>query len=268
MNSPIRLISTDFDGTLYSEFGFPHVPKALQEMIGALQAEGAGWVINTGRDLSSLMEALARCRLAVKPDFLVVVEREMYRHKDSSYAEIEDWNQECRQAHKKLFETVAPDLPEIIDWVGRRFKATTYEDSYSPFCLVAETNEEADGICAGLREYCESIPHLSLVRNDVYARLSHDSYNKGTALGRIAGLMDAPVESVFAAGDHYNDLPMLLKKFAHRLAAPENAIPAVKEQVRREEGYVSSLSQGHGVADALNFYLGNPSSPEIQKAEI
>ena len=39
MNSPIRLISTDFDGTLYSEFGFPHVPKALQEMIGNLQAE-------------------------------------------------------------------------------------------------------------------------------------------------------------------------------------------------------------------------------------
>jgi hydroxymethylpyrimidine pyrophosphatase-like HAD family hydrolase len=214
------------------------------------------------------MEALARCRLAVKPDFVVVVEREIYQHQDSSYSEVEDWNQECRQAHQELFEAVTPDLPEIIEWVGRSFKATTYEDSYSPFCLVAESNEEADGICAGLREYCESIPHLSLVRNDVYARLSHDSFNKGTSLARIARQLNAPVESVLAAGDHYNDLPMLQRKFAARLAAPENAISAVKDQVRREGGYVSSLSQGHGVADAIHFYLGHPSSPEIVKEEI
>ena len=268
MKPPIRLISTDFDGTLYSEFGFPHVPKILQEMIGNLQAEGAAWVINTGRDLSSLMETLGRCRLAVKPDYLVVVEREIYRHEDSKYVEVDDWNKECRQAHAELFEALAPDLPQMIAWVQDRFHATIYEDIYSPFCLVAESTEDADGICSGMREYCASIPHLALVRNDVYARLSHDAYNKGTALAQLAGILGVAKESVFAAGDHYNDLPMLVKEFADCLAAPENAIRMVKDSVRRQEGYVSSLSQGHGVADAINFFLGNPSTPEIPREEI
>ena len=53
--SSIQLISTDFDGTLFAEFANPPIPRRLQEMIGDLQTHGAKWVINTGRDLSSLM---------------------------------------------------------------------------------------------------------------------------------------------------------------------------------------------------------------------
>jgi HAD superfamily hydrolase (TIGR01484 family) len=263
MNPPIRLISTDFDGTLYSEFGFPHVPPMLQDQIARLQTEGAAWVINTGRDLSSLMETLGRCRLKIKPDFVVVVEREIYERSGSKLVELDDWNIECRQAHDKLFDAVATDLPQLIAWIQARFKATVYEDLYSPFCLVAESNEEADAICASMAEYCGSIPHLSLVRNDIYARLSHDSYNKGTALAEIAKRKAVPRESVFAAGDHYNDLPMLVSEFAGCLAAPENAIAAVKELVRSQGGFVSGFGQGHGVADALNFFLNTipPANP-------
>ena len=58
MNLPIQLISTDFDGTLFSEFQTPPIPKQLQALIGELQGRGVKWVINTGRDMSSLMEAL------------------------------------------------------------------------------------------------------------------------------------------------------------------------------------------------------------------
>ena len=74
MSLPIKLISTDFDGTLHAEFENPPVPVDLQQLIGDLQSQGAKWVINTGRDLSSVMEGIARARLTVKPDFLVVVE--------------------------------------------------------------------------------------------------------------------------------------------------------------------------------------------------
>src|ERR1019366_9106863 len=60
MSLPIRLISTDFDGTLFAEFESPPIPEPVQELIGELQSRGAKWGINTGRDMSSLMEALAR----------------------------------------------------------------------------------------------------------------------------------------------------------------------------------------------------------------
>ena len=73
---PIQLISTDFDGTLFAEFEYPAIPPILLDLIGKLQGRGTKWVINTGRDMSSLMEALARAHTTIKPDYLVLVERE------------------------------------------------------------------------------------------------------------------------------------------------------------------------------------------------
>ena len=65
---PLRLISTDFDGTIFAEFENPPVPRQLQDLIAGLQARGAKWVINTGRDMSSLQEAVGRSHLTVQPD--------------------------------------------------------------------------------------------------------------------------------------------------------------------------------------------------------
>src|SRR2546425_10089889 len=98
MTLPIQLISTDFDGTLHAEFENPSVPHDLQALIGDLQRQGTRWVINTGRDLSSVMEGIARARLAIKPDYLVVVEREIYVHEESKYVECEKWNDACKLA--------------------------------------------------------------------------------------------------------------------------------------------------------------------------
>src|ERR1039458_1615936 len=113
MSLPIKLISTDFDGTLFAEFENPPVPLALQRSIGQLQDHGARWVINTGRDLSSLLESLGRARLPIRPDFLVVVEREIYVRRESQYVECESWNRACAEAHRQLFERVRPDLPRL-----------------------------------------------------------------------------------------------------------------------------------------------------------
>src|SRR6266705_1254241 len=98
MSLPIQIISTDFDGTLFAEFEKPPVPEVLQRIIGRLQEAGAKWVINTGRDLSSLLETLGRAHLSVRPDYLVVVEREIYVHDKAQYVGLQDWNRNCTQA--------------------------------------------------------------------------------------------------------------------------------------------------------------------------
>lgn len=255
MTLPIQLISTDFDGTLHADFETPPVPPDLQSMLGDLQQQGVKWVINTGRDLSSVMEGMARARLTIKPDFLVVVERDIHIHAGIHYEACVEWNEDCRRSHDQLFERVRPDVPRLMNWVSRRFRATVYEDDFSPFCLIAESNEDADAIQSFLEDYCASIPELALVRNDIYARFSHASYNKGTALGEIARRLGIAREHVFAAGDHLNDLPMLSGEFARCVAAPDNAVPKVKELVRRQNGYVSHQPWGHGVARALEHFL-------------
>jgi len=251
----IKLISTDFDGTLFAEFENPPIPVELQELIAGFQAGGGKWVINTGRDLSSLMEGMARSRIEIKPDYFGLVEREIYIHKNAQYASLDDWNLECYRAHEQIFRRVRADLPRLVSWVDSQFDAMVYEDAYSPFCLVAGRKADADAIQVYMEEYCGEVPGLQVVRNDVYSRFAHSNYDKGTVLAEISRRLGITAEEVFAVGDHYNDLPMLKTRYARYLAAPSNAIEPVKQTVREQGGYVSELSEGRGVAEALRFFL-------------
>jgi len=255
MSLPLKLISTDFDGTLFAEFENPPISPRFLALIGELQQRGAKWVINTGRDMSSLMEVLARARVSVQPDYLVLVEREMYRHDGVRYAPVEHWNTACTRDHAELFSRVRPEVAALMDWVNRHFRATVYEDAWSPFCLIAGNNGDADLIHARLAEFCQRFPELTVVRNDVYARFSHISYNKGTALAELTRLLQLTRADVFAAGDHLNDLPMLKTDFARCLVAPGNAIASIKEVVRQQGGFVSQLTFGNGVAEGLEYHL-------------
>jgi HAD superfamily hydrolase (TIGR01484 family) len=255
MSTPIKLISTDFDGTIYAEFENPPIAEMFTARIGQLQKQGAKWVINTGRDMPGLMEALARARLPVRPDFLVLVEREIHFHEGSCYRAIEDWNEACAKAHRQIFRQLRQDVPKLADWIHARYKATIYEDPYSPFCIIADKPADADSIHEYLAGYCRTVPPLTVVRNDVYARLAHAGYNKGSALAEIARREGIAPEHIFAVGDHLNDLPMLSRDHAHCLATNANAIGPVKQAVRQAGGYISRHRHGAGVTDALDHFL-------------
>lgn len=257
MNLPIQLISTDFDGTLHTEFENPPVPVRLERLLGDLQRQGVKWVINTGRDLSSVMEALGRARLSIRPDYLVVVEREIYCHHNAAYTSLAEWNDECTRVHAEIFSLVRRDLARLIGWVQAHFEATVYEDAYSPFCLLAQNQADADAIHGYLEEYCRTIPDLTVMRNDVYARFAHVRFNKGSALAEIRRRLGIPRELVVAAGDHWNDLTMLSTDVARWLVAPANAIDPIKELVRRQNGYVSHQPHGIGVCDGLERILND-----------
>jgi HAD superfamily hydrolase (TIGR01484 family) len=259
----IKLISTDFDGTLFDEFAKPPIPRELQELIARLQKHGAKWVINTGRDMPGLLEGLSRSDVAIEPDYLVLVEREIHRREDSRYVGLTDWNDACRRSHEEVFVQVRKDLPRLVSWVNSRYDATIYEDAYSPFCLTAGNNGDAEAIHRYMEEYCQEVPNLKVMRNHVYARFCHVAYDKGTALAQIARLHEINPKCIFAAGDHLNDLPMLELRHAGCLAAPANALEVVKQAVRAQNGFVSRLPCGHGVAESLNFFLGTPRPPSI-----
>jgi len=255
MTLPIKLISTDFDGTLFAEFEDPPIPQELQALIADLQIRGVKWVINTGRDMSSLMETLGRTGIAIEPDFLVLVEREIHLHQDSQYIGLEEWNTACTRVHAELFTRVRGELPRLVSWINARFHTRIYEDPYSPLCLIASNNGDMDRIHEFLDDFCRGVAGLTVVRNDVYARFSHRDYNKGSALAEITRRLGLDSGQVFAAGDHLNDLPMLSRQHAQFLAGPANAVPAVRDALRRQGGFLSPLSHGQGVADAIKYYL-------------
>jgi hydroxymethylpyrimidine pyrophosphatase-like HAD family hydrolase len=202
------------------------------------------------------MEALARARIYIKPDHLILVEREIYHHHNAQYIEHHPWNAECNKAHAELFSRVRQDVPFLTEWVNKRFeKATIYEDLYSPFCFIADKTAHAEEIHTFLDDYCKKIPNLTVVRNDVYARFSHEAYNKGTALKELSTRLKIQPHEIVAAGDHLNDLPMLSGVHAKHLVAPSNAIDVVKHAVRKQNGHVSDLHCGHGVAEGISRFL-------------
>jgi hydroxymethylpyrimidine pyrophosphatase-like HAD family hydrolase len=258
MTHNLRLISTDFDGTIHEDFAHSPVPEALQDRLIALQSQGVTWVINTGRDLASLMESIGRAHLRVRPDFVVTVEREIHRHVGGHYESIEPWNGNCVRDHTLLFSSHAAALSRLSSRLEEKYDATFYSDLWSPICVIARTNAQMDSIQSELEAFCVDVPELVSVRNDVYVRLSHRAYSKGTALQEIQRLLGLGPEHSFAAGDHLNDLSMLRRAVAHCLVTPANGLAPVKEQVRAEGGFLATRSCGDGVLEGLDHFAPGP----------
>lgn len=255
---PLRLVSTDFDGTIHADFSHGPVPVALQTRLKSLQAAGTLWVINTGRDLPSLMESIGRSRMDVMPDYVVAVEREIYRHVRGHFEPVQPWNDRCHADHGALFANHAAQLSELGRVLEERYDATFYADGWSPLCVIARSNSQMDAIQAEFETFTESVPEVVAVRNDVYSRLSHRDYSKGTALGEIQRLTGRTAAETFAAGDHLNDLPMLQPQFARWIATPSNGLPVVKAQVAGHGGYIAARTCGDGVLEALDSWFPHP----------
>jgi hydroxymethylpyrimidine pyrophosphatase-like HAD family hydrolase len=251
-NLPGRLlVCTDFDGTIHNDLESPAIAGSFQEIIADLQRQGAHWVINTGRERCDLLREMDRAQLRVTPDYLVVVEREIYLWDGSQYVSHHPWNDRCTHTHARLFERMRSAVSEWAEWVNRRFVAQVYEDTWSPFCLVAANVHDAALIVRQMEDWCRPWPELNVVSNHVYARLSHVEYHKGSALREVASLCNAGPATTFVAGDHLNDLPMLRREHARWLMAPSNAIPQVKQAVMDAGGWIEDGVAGQAVAAGL-----------------
>jgi hydroxymethylpyrimidine pyrophosphatase-like HAD family hydrolase len=170
------------------------------------------------------------------------------------------WNAACTRDHEALFARIREDVGSLASWLNSRFEASFYEDPHSPLCIIAANNSDMDAIHARLDDFARTIPQLTVVRNEIYARFSHAGYNKGTALAEIARMTGLHRDHVFAVGDHLNDLPMLKDEFARFIATTANAVPQVRAAVQQARGYISPLPHGYGAADALRHFCQLPGS--------
>jgi acetylornithine/succinyldiaminopimelate/putrescine aminotransferase len=167
-----------------------------------------------------------------------------------------------------LFETFPNDkraelmkkLTSLIDGLDRVFLCNSGTESVEAAFKFARISTGRKNIVAAMRAFHgRTYGSLSATYNKKYREgfeplvpgFSHVAYNKGSALAEIARRMEVTCESIIAAGDHLNDLPMLLRQRAQWLIAPGNAIPQVKEAVLRQKGFVAEAFHGHGVASGL-----------------
>jgi len=253
MPSKIRLLSTDFDGTLVAHGSDPVLDRGCMEYIEKLQEGGVIWAINTGRSVDLLQSGLADLEFPIHPDFILTSERDIFRPSSNGgkWEPYGDWNERVAREHAELFQSAESVLAEVVDFVNQKTKARLLYHSAGLEGLVAENEEELDRVTKFIDRTRAKQPKFHYQRNTVYLRFCHADYHKGAALAELSRLLDIPPEKIFAAGDHHNDVSMLDGRYAQFSACPANAIPEVREAVTVAGGYVASKSYGAGVHEAL-----------------
>ncbi|HEY4282918.1 MAG TPA: HAD-IIB family hydrolase [Chthoniobacterales bacterium] len=253
----IRLLSTDFDGTLVCRTGEPFLHDGCMEMIADLQKQGAIWAINTGRSVDLLESGLLDFSFPLRPDFILTSERDVFRpgENGTKWEPFGDWNERCARDHAELFSAARSVFAEIIDFVNQKTKARIIYETEGPAGLIASSEEEMEHLTEFIEQARANNPKFNYQRNTVYLRFCHTDYHKGAALAELARLSNIPREDIFAAGDHHNDISMLDGRFASLAACPANAVAEVKEAVRVAGGYVAKRDCGAGVHEALVHFI-------------
>jgi len=251
----IKLISTDFDGTLINHEQQPAVSPALFDLFSEMRGQGVKWAINTGRAVHHIIQGLEEFAFPFQPDYVLTCEREVFQRKASGtgWESFGDWNERCTRAHDELFLKAKPLIDEINIFLKNKTKALPIND-ISGLGVIASDEAEMEDIAGFVDKLRHRLPAFGYQRNTRYMRFCHTDYSKGTALGELGRLLGISKEEIFATGDHYNDIPMLDGMFARWVACPSNSADAVKETVLNAKGYVATTPCSEGVVEALRFF--------------
>jgi hydroxymethylpyrimidine pyrophosphatase-like HAD family hydrolase len=248
----IRLLSTDFDGTLIGHPSDGRCSPKLAEALCDYSRAGGLWAVNTGRSLPHAIEGLEQFACPVAPHFLLTNEREVFRKDETGeWCDFGNWNQICHDVHAALFSEASGIFDAIITKIPTTADVTVIHESGLPVGLITSDEGVMESVVAALAPVREEFADFSWQRNTVYLRFCHQSYHKGAALAELCRLTGISSSETMAAGDHFNDLSMLCGKYSAFVACPDNAIPIVKETVRAAGGFVSAQKFGDGIADAL-----------------
>lgn len=252
----IRLLSTDFDGTLVDHFASPSVSPALFETLLELRRCGVLWAVNTGRGLDLILDGLRQFEFPLEPDYILTNEREVFhRNSAGQWQDYGDWNQRCAQAHESLFQREGTLVAEVVRFLQDETSGEAIYDNDRAIGLITKTDEEMDRLVKFLLTARKRDSLFHYQRNSIYLRFCHADYSKGAALGELCRLTGVSNDETFTAGDHHNDLSMLDGRFARWPAAPSNAIDEVKTIVQNAGGYVANARCGDGVVEALLHFF-------------
>lgn len=252
---PIRLLSTDFDGTLVGHEPDARTAASLASALRGLRERGAVWAVNTGRQLWFALEGLEHARLPHDPEFVLSSEKDIYRRVcEGEWEAFGDWNAHTERRTVELFDRASHVLQAIHEMSAHdKSVEILYENGRVAGLMTADA-AAMDRVAERVRSLAKDVPEFSFNRNMVWMRFTHREIHKGSALAELARLLGIPRDEVLAIGDHHNDLPMLDGSAAAMVACPSNAVREVQDAVRSAGGYVSPYPWGEGVADAIRHF--------------
>ena len=262
--SHLRLLSTDFDGTLIEHHSDGRCSADFAEVLILNKKAGGLWALNTGRSLDLAIEGLAAFGAPAEPNFLLTTERDIFLHaRDGTWTPHHEWTDRCRRRHAELFVEAQDVIRRVCELAANTSDITIIHENGKPIGLVTATESVMSEVALFLDREARDFPSFSYQRNTVYLRFCHLDYHKGSSLAELCRLFGIERTEVFTAGDHFNDIPMLDGRFSTFPCCPSNAIPEVRAAVIAAGGHVAGRPAADGVADAWHFFHRSPSSSDI-----
>ncbi|MEI6417217.1 MAG: HAD family hydrolase [Verrucomicrobiota bacterium] len=262
----IKLLSTDFDGTLIDPSPndlvsvFP--PKeACHELLSTelkeIVQQGGIWVINTGRPLDLLLLGLEHFDAPVKPHYLITHERHIYHyHENDDIEALGDWNRRCDEEHDLLFKTSGVFFERVRQLIAGYGDKAIFLENASGVIDELLVRDEAllDELSIRILELPGRPEEFCFQRSHIHLHFCHGSYNKGSSLSELSRFLSIQPEHILAIGDCHNDISMLTGEVATMVACPSNAHDIVKQTVKKAGGHISSHPSSRGSAEAIGLY--------------
>lgn len=251
------ILCFDFDGTLVDRPSDPYEIARLEEFLTHMHKRGAVWGINTGRTLYHTLDGIKEHGFHLTPDFIIARECEIYHRNDfNRWVDLGDWNKQCSSDHKRFYKGHARFFKRLRKHIETEMRGAKFlSDDIEPAGITTRDTGDMQRVCEWIEAHRGEWPELGYQRNDIWLRFNHEGYNKGTALLEVRRVTGVGAEFTFAAGDNYNDLPMLQTHIAHGLACPANAVPDIATHVAGLGGFVAVEPATLGIIMALEHYF-------------
>jgi sucrose-6F-phosphate phosphohydrolase len=240
--APIRLFSTDLDGTLLGH------PEACERFAVAWHHLPIGrrpiLVYNTSRTTADT-KALAKARGLPEPDFIIgSVGTELH---DGLYNSADDFRNQFGEGwNRELVHRIVGQTPGVTEqpaecqhplkssWYWERARRSEVAD-LAERLHQAGTQVHVDYSC---RYFLDVVPARA---------------GKGRALRWLCHRLQISAEHVLVAGDTANDASMFLLPGVHGIIV-ENALPELFVQVDRSRFYLAQSAMADGVIEGLRHF--------------
>jgi hydroxymethylpyrimidine pyrophosphatase-like HAD family hydrolase len=256
----VRLISLDFDGTIlvYDDPSGVFHPSVI-ELLNSLEARGIRWCANSGRDMKDQLGVLERSRargLTFMPDALICSESVVYVREGDAYVSLEPWNSRAHADLRECHAKVQKSLDGRLSYIQKTYQpiSTMIGDLFTAF-FVHDRDAQPVRLFNDLKKFLTGLEGVFLTRNGGWVAVMHEALGKGHALKAYARHIGLPSDHILAVGDQYNDLPMLILDVAHHVGCPGDAIPEVRQAVRKAGGVVADLPGPLGTLEVIHAML-------------
>ncbi len=256
MSQPLKLLATDFDGTLMT-LGVEQVESSrdtFQSWVQDIQNHEGIWVLCTGRDYSSFRMAYPFLECPeILPDFLVTRRGRVFQLRGTCYRIRPLISLKVIAKRMHASRRVRTLMKEIIDFLRSGVEEVVSGDASVRRVRVGLSDEAAAvRVAERVRRMQHDDSYLSVTQEGSRVEIRHISQSKGIALTELQTMLDIDPTETLAVGDGSNDLSMFDSSVAHWTGCPANSVRIVVDAILQRGGHVAREHGISGTVEVIN----------------